>query len=50
LGAVSCDAIIIKIKLSNKPSGEQINGELDEVREMISKLQKVEETLLKYTK
>tara|TARA_B100001079_G_C16215317_1_gene427744 strand:- start:368 stop:553 length:186 start_codon:yes stop_codon:yes gene_type:complete len=50
LGAVSCDAVIIKMKLASKPSGEQINGELDEVREMIKKLQKVEEKLLKYSK
>ena len=50
LGAVSCDAVIIKMKLANKPSGEQINGELDEVREMINKLQKVEKKLLKYSK
>jgi hypothetical protein len=38
------------MKLGNKPSGEQINGELDEVREMINKLQKVEKKLLKYSK
>jgi len=38
------------MKLASKPSGEQINGELDEVREMINKLQKVEEKLLKYSK
>jgi hypothetical protein len=50
LGAVSCDAVIIKMKLANKPSGELINGELDEVREMIKKLQKVEKKLLKYSK
>ncbi len=50
LGAVSCDAVIIKMKLASKPSGGQINGELDEVREMINKLQKVEEKLLKYSK
>jgi hypothetical protein len=50
LGAVSCDAVVIKMKLANKPSGELINGELDEVREMIKKLQKVEKKLLKYSK
>ena len=50
LGAVSCDAVVIKMKLANKPSGELINGELDEVREMINKLQKVEKKLLKYSK
>ena len=50
LGAVSCDAVVIKMKLANKPSGEQINGELDEVREMINKLRKVEEKLQKYSK
>jgi len=50
LGSISCDAIVVKMKLSNKPSGEQINGELDEVREMINKLQKVEKKLLKYSK
>jgi len=50
LGLVSCDAITTKIKLGNKPSGEQINGELGEVRDMIDKLQKVEKILLKYSK
>ena len=50
LGSVSCDAVVIKMKLANKPSGELINGELDEVREMIKKLQKVEKKLLKYSK
>ena len=50
LGAVSCHAVVVKMKLGNKPSGEQINGELDEVREMINKLRKVEEKLQKYSK
>ena len=50
LGAVSCDAVVIKMKLANKPSGELINGELEEVRGMIEKLQKVEKKLLKYSK
>jgi len=38
------------MKLANKPSGELINGELEEVRGMIEKLQKVEKKLLKYSK
>jgi len=47
---VSCDAIIAKGKLGNKHSGEPINGELDIVKDMIEKLQKVEKKLLKYSK
>ena len=47
---MSCDALTAKSKLSRKPSGEPINGELDIIKEMIEKLQKVEEKLLKYSK
>ena len=50
LGSVSCDAIIAKGKLGNKRSGEPINGELDIIKDMIEKLQKVEKKLLKYSK
>jgi riboflavin synthase alpha subunit len=47
---VSCDAIIAKSKLGSKRSGEPINGELDIIKDMIEKLQKVEKKLLKYSK
>jgi hypothetical protein len=47
---VSCDAITAKGKLCNKRSGEPINGELDIIKDMIEKLQKVEKKLLKYSK
>jgi hypothetical protein len=47
---VSCDAIIAKGKLGNKRSREPINGELDIIRDMIEKLQKVEKKLIKYSK
>jgi len=50
LSAVSCDAITTKGKLCNKRSGEPINGELDIIKDMIEKLQKVEKKLLKYSK
>jgi len=47
---VSCDALTAKSKLSRKPSGEPINGELDIIKDMIGKLQRVEKKLLKYSK
>jgi len=50
LGSVSCDALTAKSKLSRKPSGEPINGELDIIKDMIGKLQRVEKKLLKYSK